>query len=672
MCSSGDVDLTVFGSDAPVNTASHFPPPKADISLNPGGQDPFDMSSFADPLSSSTHTRYNTSPGHLEASNSSDDILGLLAQPIETFQKPKTPSPQPPLPPPTPATESSDEEDVEPRDKAIAAIVEMGFSIGQATKALSQTHSGVDVQAALDSLLSRPSSSASTHLERPPPGQRRTPDPFPSRQQRLTPDPHNRRREQPPQQEKDISQIAGELGSSFLKGAGSLWKSGRDKMNTLIQEYQGHDDPAHDPSVPKWMREQQRHATPAKRTPNDHVTDEARTLEARRTERSEERSSTSRPSSARDRVAIRKQVEEEAEMGYRSSARHRVPSRTGTPSQQPPSRTATPPSTTKLSSNVDVDLFSSPLVSSQRPSRTPTPQLTAPKPATPKPQRPVPATSDGALQSSRASRQKGSEAFKLGDYTSALTHYTAAISPLPTTHPQRIILLSNRAITNLKLGDAKAAIMDCDELLSLVGPGRGEGETVIDVDGMKSLRDIWAKGLLRRAAGLEVLEKYSEALEMWKLAVDAGIGGAQSLEGRRRCETALGIKPKLSSGVSTPRQTPISRSSSPLRTTKPTTPKGPSATESLAKLNSSAAAEEDERLRLYDTVEQKVSSWQTGKESNLRALLSSLDLILWPEAGWKKVSMAELVLVNKVKIVYQKAIAKVHPDKVISSISLGL
>jgi hypothetical protein len=165
--------------------------------------------------------------------------------------------------------------------------------------------------------------------------------------------------------------------------------------------------------------------------------------------------------------------------------------------------------------------------------------------------------------------------------------------------------------------------------------------------------------------GLEVLEKYAEALEMWKVAVDAGVGGAQALEGRRRCEAAMGMKPKpTSSGVSTPRRVATPRASTPLRKNKPAAGKGLSATESLAKFNASAAAEEDERLRLYDSVEEKVSSWQSGKESNLRALLSSLDLILWPEAGWKKVNMAELVVVNKVKIVYQKAIAKVHPDKV--------
>jgi hypothetical protein len=59
-----------------------------------------------------------------------------------------------------------------------------------------------------------------------------------------------------------------------------------------------------------------------------------------------------------------------------------------------------------------------------------------------------------------------------------------------------------------------------------------------------------------------------------------------------------------------------------------------------------------------------VVAWKGGKADNLRELLSSLELVLWPEAQWKKIGMAELVLPNKVKIQYMKGIAKVHPDKV--------
>jgi tetratricopeptide (TPR) repeat protein len=656
------VDLAGFSSDAPVNTASHFPPPKDDaVSWN----DPFDMSAFSESLS---RTRYHTSPGHLETAPSTDDILGVLSQPVESFRKP-SPPPAKPATPVQSQDDSGDEADTE-RDRAIAAIVEMGFTVGQATKALSATPSGTDVELALNDLLSRPSSSASARLERPPIGRRRTPD-----SARRTPD-SSARPEQPPQ--KDLAQIAGEVGTSLLKGAGSLWKSGREKMNSLIQEYQG-DQP--DPSVPKWMRDQQKHAS--RRTEIDEGGDDARVLETRE-QRSQQRTQDGRltshhpdnlrPTSARDRLALKKQAEDEADTNYRSSARRRAPPRTGTPSSEPVSRTATPP-LKPIPVKPNIDLFNTttddiPTLVSR------TPQTSSPaKPARPVPPiRTIPPTSPTALSSSHASRQKGSEAFKLGDYSQALTYYTSALTPLPETHPQRIIILSNRAITNLKLGDAKAAITDCDTLLSNIGPSRGDGEKITDMEGEKSMKDIWEKGVMRRAQGLEMLEKYNEALEMWKVAIDAGVGGGVALEGRRRCERALGVKsaPAVSArnGITTRPAVGATRPIPKLSPSKPPRPSGPSAAESLAKYHADLAAEDKEKAGLYDTVDTKVATWYNGKESNLRALLSSLDLILWPETGWKKVSMAELVLPNKVKIVYMRAVAKVHPDKVVCPLRL--
>jgi hypothetical protein len=619
---------------------SNFPPSDG---FDEETQDPFDVSSLG------SRTRYHTSPGHLEITNSSDDPLGILAQPVEAFKKPKSPSPKPQSPKPAspqpafrqPADDSSDE-DSEPRDKAIAAIVEMGFSIGQATKALAQTPSGIDIQAALEGLLSRPSSSASARVERYPPERRQTPDSrlqIPNGRQQ----PPLSARSRPQQLAEDTTQMAG-LGTSLLKGAGTLWKQGREKVNTILQEYQGETE---DSNVPKWMRDQQRYAAAGRR--HAEVTDEARALEARPEPRRVRKESSERPTSAKDRLALWKQSEEEAAVAYKSSARWRVPSRISTPVQDPPSRTTTPPV------KPTTDLFSSTTEDIPKPASRAQPPV--PKASTPKPIRTIPPTSDSALSSSHAARQKGSEAFKVGDYTLALTHYTTALTPLPSTHPQRIIILSNRAITNLKLGDAKAAITDCNDLISLVGPSCGEGESIVDMDGQKDLRDIWGKGVVRRAMGLEMLEKYKDALEMWRLAVDTGIGGQQSLEGRRRCENA--ITPKAPTRTATP----VTRST-PSRTPTPSTRKGPSATAELAAYNTAAAADEDQRTLLYDSVEAKITQWQTSKESNLRALLSSLDSILWPEAGWKKVSMAELVVVNKVKVIYMKAIAKVHPDKV--------
>jgi hypothetical protein len=80
--------------------------------------------------------------------------------------------------------------------------------------------------------------------------------------------------------------------------------------------------------------------------------------------------------------------------------------------------------------------------------------------------------------------------------------------------------------------------------------------------------------------------------------------------------------------------------------------------------NAAAEKADDEKFALTDLVDAKLAAWKGTKSDNLRALLGSLEKVLWAEAGWNKVGMQDLVMPNRVKIVYMKAIAKVHPDKV--------
>jgi hypothetical protein len=57
--------------------------------------------------------------------------------------------------------------------------------------------------------------------------------------------------------------------------------------------------------------------------------------------------------------------------------------------------------------------------------------------------------------------------------------------------------------------------------------------------------------------------------------------------------------------------------------------------------------------------------WIQGKERNIRALLCSLDKVLWEdEDRWRQVGMHDLVTADQVKKVYRKAVLSVHPDKV--------
>ncbi|KAJ4874515.1 hypothetical protein Rs2_39533 [Raphanus sativus] len=74
--------------------------------------------------------------------------------------------------------------------------------------------------------------------------------------------------------------------------------------------------------------------------------------------------------------------------------------------------------------------------------------------------------------------------------------------------------------------------------------------------------------------------------------------------------------------------------------------------------------EQEERSRISETLDAEIKLWATGKEGNLRALISSLHLVLWPGCGWEAVSLTDLITSSAVKKVYKKANLYVHPDKV--------
>ncbi|KAH6810902.1 hypothetical protein C2S51_024664 [Perilla frutescens var. frutescens] len=77
-----------------------------------------------------------------------------------------------------------------------------------------------------------------------------------------------------------------------------------------------------------------------------------------------------------------------------------------------------------------------------------------------------------------------------------------------------------------------------------------------------------------------------------------------------------------------------------------------------------AQREQEERHRIAETLDIEIKRWAAGKEGNLRALLSTLQYVLWPECGWQPVSLTDLINGASVKKVYRKATLCVHPDKV--------
>ncbi|KAI4151592.1 MAG: hypothetical protein L6R39_001985 [Caloplaca ligustica] len=169
--------------------------------------------------------------------------------------------------------------------------------------------------------------------------------------------------------------------------------------------------------------------------------------------------------------------------------------------------------------------------------------------------------------------------------------------------------------------------------------------------------------MTRQAEALEQLEMWKDAGDAWKVCVEAGVGGATSIAGRDRCARALSGTTSATAKTAShnkPKPKPRPKVSSALNDL------GSADSEAVSRLrlaNAAADRLDDEKFALSDVVADRVSRWRAGKENNLRALLASLDTVLWEGSGWKKVGMGELILPGKVKVVYMRGIGKCHPDK---------
>lgn len=743
--------LAAFDAAAPVDASTHFPVPSHSPSPQVGVTPSQSISNGARPPAHQDNSmaflddddpfglgqmQSKPAPVPPPAQDDDDDFLGDLSKPVSEFPKPQPPASAPKLPErethgPSPRPSPKPSDGV---DRAVAELVDMGFPADKASKALSTTASGTDVQAAVGWLLTQ------AHEEsRQKSGRGRTrPDELESsrersgRRDREAPwmreeRPHVSRtrsdNRSPASADKDPSQVAAAFGNNLLKTANSLWKTGSKKVQQAVNDLN-----AEDPNQPRWMREAAAHEEPLPQSRSrthpqpsgppqgkpETLTNEALLLEPGAAPARPSRPSRNpfqqndaprpipdssdirnKPLPPRERrepgppAFLQQQarndlrdsrsrlnklaVEEQSAQAYVSPARRKRPA------AQSPAPTPVP--------EPAVDLFESPAPSTNRPtpkpspssapvSRAPNTPSTTSLPARPKaPPRAIPQLSQEALASTNRHRSKAADAYKRGDYAVAHESFSTALSMLPEKHPITIIIRSNRAMTASKVGDPKSAISDADAILEFVGPSKGEGEQIDPGNGEpgKPMKEFFGKALMRKAEGQEQLERWADAAKTWKLAVETGHGGGVSIQGRNRCEKAAGISKPA------PRPTPAR---------KPTTsaPKKPSALddltgnatstgnfESVSRLreaNQAAERADDEKFALSESVDARLAAWKGGKQDNLRALLGSLDTVLWPEAGWKKVNMSELIMPNKVKINYMKGIGKVHPDKVCYNFSL--
>lgn len=562
----------------------------------------------------------------------------------------------------------------------------MGFDVDQARKALAKTKGGVDVQAALELLLggsvvsddrSGSSRSRIEDQEDMPARTRSAPKGFKERErERIERIRRERERESSTPPSTDVLDVqdhadrlisqASEIGLSVLTKASAFWKEGKERVAKAYEERAaGVVQKDRGDGKPKWMTE-----GPAFREEDDEQGGWKDNSKGKHKAQQE----------PEQHVHLQENyVEQRPEVDLFDDG----PSRPHLPRQRlAASRTSTPPSR---------------------------PTATAPPPPIIR-ERPLPKASASILSTANKHRTAGTSQFKLGQYASAVESYTAAISSLPEGHLLLVPLLNNRAIARMKIGEYKGASEDAGralKVLLIIDDGCGgvdgfdpnanspvqitlsswnpsvEPPFVLTAAQQKEndggwthlqglgvdLVDGYVKALRRRAEASEGRERWTEALRDWEV-LSAGDAGwvkehvrKEAHRGAARCRKMMNEGSEMASPTSKPKpKPPVTRPK--LVQAVPAVPS--TALRSLQATTAQAEADENLKFQLKDSVDAKLSAWRGGKETNIRALLASLDMVLWEEIlkGVKVGGLHELVTPIQVKKGYMKAIGRVHPDKV--------
>lgn len=566
-----------------------------------------------------------------------DDLFAVFDAPV---QQPATPNPTPVTAPRTSSSQSipsrparSDHsssissQHTTPKpvnnnafDESVAAIVDMGFSAEQAVRALQHTRDGLNVQEAINFIMTEAHNKTRAKAGLPPQDMRSSPS--------------------------TGTQRRGNGSEAYIQGFSKLMSGVTKKVMKEAQQFMAQPSTPSD-GRPAWMRDAEKYK---RRTPEYEEDPEPITTDELNKLHLDDRPQPPRPR----KQSISKPMPLER-------PQHPVPApplSKQTPEPEVDLFSPMPSKATQAAPEPEVDLFSSPkptsssdqmMTSSKRRAARPTkPSHTT----TPKVTRPTPSISSTQMEFFEDSREQGGITFKNGDFTTALTHYQTALSALPQGHVLQILAMSNVITCLLKVGENRKAIDMSTEALDLIGKDKGVGE---EIEG-KSMKDFWIKIMSKKAEALEHLEKHSDSLEAWKSVIDNGGASKQALDAKRRLMDVVNPTKKKSA--------PVKKATPPPSSSKPEPVKTYEAVDRVKREHQKQEAEEAEKFKLHDVVEDKLNAWKQGKEDNLRALISSLDTVLWDGANWKPVSMGELVVPKKVKLSYMKAVAKTHPDKV--------
>ncbi|KAJ2818081.1 auxilin-like clathrin-binding protein required for normal clathrin function [Coemansia erecta] len=377
---------------------------------------------------------------------------------------------------------------------------------------------------------------------------------------------------------------------------------------------------------------------------------------------------------------------------YVSASRHaRQPAKTfepfeSTKPRQRPAHAAEP--IMDMMGDFDAAPVAIPRQQQPRPSAAPSQTQSTPTPAR-KQQSPaaIPIVSDNILVAATTAKISANAQFKLGQYGEAAAGYSVAISQVSQhsdSHPVLILLLNNRALAYARNGEAKMAVTDCTQALQLIDRFQTNGTIELGQAGRVDMGEQRAKTLQRRAEAFESSERYQDGLSDWKalreIARDAGMR-QQSTRGVQRCERALGISqtPKRPVAAETPEPAKPEDLANVFASISIATVKSGGPTILTAHTENSAAVaemrrkeqvrrdEDDQRMAIHDHVEAELRQWKDGKQQNLRALLSSVHLLL---PSFTPIGMHEIIEAAKVKRAYMRTIARLHPDKLTKDIDV--
>ena len=523
--------------------------------------------------------------------------------------------------------------------------------------------------------------------------------------------------------EKLLSQ-ASEIGRGMFSKANALWREGRERAVKMYEERATaanatNGAPASD-GRPKWMRERDQ-AGGGSQQPDREVGRggvQAGFKDDEDEEQRERRDRQRPPARRPPQPQLQSQSQPPTHQPEREREVDLFSADSPTTTYQSPFRRSKPkPQAPRPSTHSSV---SAPTPSTQTPMSTSSGSSTSQR--SPHPPRTFTTTITlSVLTTSTSHKSAGTDAYKRGDFPVALAAYMRALSALPPEHILRVPILSNVALVRSKVGELRDTIKACEEAVVIIrrfvggasGDGGGGGELEMSFTGTESdfdektpvdvgtgkvsvlvqgdgdatssgdlptfvdLVEGLSKAFRRRAEALEGLEKWERARCTWEVLFGAAWAGTgvkgEAVKGIGRCRRMVdggdAGDAVLGSQSPPPKPKPKTNSTPHARPKpKPTSSASPPPSAALTALRSTHNAQETEeaaRLACKDAVDARLTAWKAGREGNIRALLTYLDeTILWPELGWRKVGMAEVVSKGQVKGAYVRAIAKVHPDKV--------